>query len=178
MAHQHLIADLSHLSSEPLKLAYVDHSPPSDVTEKGALLLIHGFPQTSHQFRHAVPCLAAQGFRCIVPDYRGAGASSKPADDFRKSTMAADMVALLDYLSLEEPVHVVGHDIGGMIAYALAARWPARVKSVIWGKSFKWSILYCLPKGGRCSRKAFSPATPSRAGIERSEALQATCRYR
>lgn len=134
MAQKHLMADLSSLRSEALKLAYLDCPTSSDTEERGTLLLIHGFPQTSHQFRHAVPLLTHQGYRCIVPDYRGAGASSKPESDFRKSAMAADMIALLDYLGLEEPVHVIGHDIGGMIAYAMAARWPERVESVVWGE--------------------------------------------
>ena len=48
--------------------------------------------------------------------------------------MAADMIALLDHLRIHEPVHVIGHDLGGMIAFALASRWPSRVKSVCWGE--------------------------------------------
>ena len=134
MEQKHLIADLSSLRQEPLKLAYIDYPPSPETTTKGTLLLIHGFPQTSHQFRHALPLLSAKGYRCIAPDYRGAGASSNPANDCRKCTMAADMIALLDYLDLKDSVHVIGHDIGGMIAYAMAARWSERVKSVIWGE--------------------------------------------
>lgn len=49
--------------------------------------------------------------------------------------MAADMIALLDHLRIKESVHVVGHDIGGKIAYALASRFPDRVRSVIWGEN-------------------------------------------
>ena len=48
--------------------------------------------------------------------------------------MAADILRLLDYLAIYEPVHLVGHDIGGMIAYAFAARYPQRTRSVIWGE--------------------------------------------
>ena len=48
--------------------------------------------------------------------------------------MAADMLALLDDLNIKEPVHVLGHDIGGMIAFALASRHPSRVRSVCWGE--------------------------------------------
>lgn len=134
MSQKHLIADLSSFSPEPIKLAYIDQPASDGAAAKGTILLIHGFPQTSYQFRHALPLLSARGYRCIVPDYRGAGNSSKDVTDFRKSTMAADMVALLDYLGLKESVHVVGHDIGGMIAAPLAARWPERVQSVLWGE--------------------------------------------
>lgn len=48
--------------------------------------------------------------------------------------MAADIVYLLDHLNITEAVHVVGHDIGGMIAYAFASRYPDRTASVNWGE--------------------------------------------
>lgn len=134
MAQKRLLADLSYMSTEPLKLAFIEQAAAPNMTLNGTILLIHGYPQTSYQFRHALPLLSAKGYRCIVPDYRGAGDSSKDHIDFRKLTMAADMIALLDHLGLKEPVHVVGHDIGGMIAAAMAARWPERVQSVVWGE--------------------------------------------
>ena len=134
MSLKHLVADVTSARSKPLKLAYLDHHPPPEIDLKGTILLIHGFPQTSYQYRHALPLLVQQGYRCIAPDYRGAGASSKPASGFQKSSMAADMIALLDHLGLKAPVHVIGHDIGGMIAFSLASRWPSRVKSVCWGE--------------------------------------------
>src|SRR4051794_36239681 len=73
-------------------------------------------------------------YRVVAPDYRGAGLSSKPKADFRKSTMANDIALLLDYLQVDEAVHVVGHDIGGMIAYAFATRHAERTKSLVWGE--------------------------------------------
>lgn len=48
--------------------------------------------------------------------------------------MAADILHLLDHLSIAEPVHVVGHDIGGMVAYAFASRYAHRTASVVWGE--------------------------------------------
>lgn len=48
--------------------------------------------------------------------------------------MAKDLLALLDKLRITDPVHVVGHDIGGMVAFALASRHPERVRSVCWGE--------------------------------------------
>jgi pimeloyl-ACP methyl ester carboxylesterase len=133
-SHYHAI-NIQSLEKEPVRIAYLDQpsslpkSPP-----KPPILLLHGFPQTSHQFRHVLPLLAKAGYRCIAPDYRGAGRSSTSHTDFRKTTMAADMLALLDALDIKEPVHVLGHDIGGMIAFALASRHPERVRSVCWGE--------------------------------------------
>lgn len=73
-------------------------------------------------------------YRVIAPDYRGAGLSSKPENGFTKTTMAADVVHLLDHLSITDPVHMIGHDIGGMIAYAFASRHPERTASLVWGE--------------------------------------------
>ena len=62
----------------------------------------------------------------MVPDYRGAGGSSKPHGGYDKCTMAGDLHALLyAHLRLTLPVTMVGHDIGMMVAYAFARRFPA-----------------------------------------------------
>jgi pimeloyl-ACP methyl ester carboxylesterase len=135
MAPTYRAVDLQGIDAEPVRVAFADHLPsPNNTSPKATILLIHGFPQTSYQFRHVLPSLAEQGFRCIAPDYRGAGRSSKNHTDFRKTTIAADMVALLDKLDITEPVHVIGHDLGGMIAFTLASRYPTRVRSVCWGE--------------------------------------------
>ncbi|KAK3065667.1 hypothetical protein LTS18_002551, partial [Coniosporium uncinatum] len=91
-------AHLAHLTvpstPDPLRLYYTDTKPPTASSPKGTILLLHGFPQTSHQFRHVLSPLAAAGYRVLAPDYRGAGRSSKPPGDapvYRKSVMAADM---------------------------------------------------------------------------------------
>jgi pimeloyl-ACP methyl ester carboxylesterase len=127
--------DIERTDGEPIRIAFLDHPPsPNNSSPKATILLLHGFPQTSYQFRHVLPLLAEEGYRCIAPDYRGAGHSSKEHTDFRKTTMAADMVALLDELAITERVHLIGHDIGGMVAFALASRFPERVRSVCWGE--------------------------------------------
>ncbi|KAI0172080.1 soluble epoxide hydrolase [Hypoxylon sp. FL1284] len=117
-----------------IRIAYIDCPSKIKGPDKGVILLIHGFPQTSYQFRHVINPLAEAGYRVIAPDYRGAGASSKPAAGFTKSVMARDLVHLLDALEIRQPVHVIGHDIGGMIAFTMAAQHPSRVASLNWGE--------------------------------------------
>jgi pimeloyl-ACP methyl ester carboxylesterase len=73
-------------------------------------------------------------YRVITPDYRGAGYSHRTQTGFTKTEMAYDILGLLDHLSIKDPVHIVGHDIGGMIAYAFASRYASRTASVIWGE--------------------------------------------
>ena len=139
----HKVADISAFShsTEPIRLAYLDHHPLSDTGVLGTVLLIHGFPQTSYQFRHILPLLAANGYRCIAVDYRGAGNSSKltgSIDDYRKSSLGEDLFAFLSFIGVTDKVHIVGHDIGGMVAFAMASRHPTRVRTVCWGEC-------CLP---------------------------------
>ncbi|MCG8454828.1 MAG: alpha/beta hydrolase [Holophagales bacterium] len=92
------------------------------------VLLIHGFPQTWYAWRRVLPLLAGR-FQVIAPDYRGAGLSDRPASGYSKHVMARDLRALVRSIG-SEPVAVVGHDIGAMIAYAYAAQFPDEVRSL------------------------------------------------
>jgi pimeloyl-ACP methyl ester carboxylesterase len=95
-------------------------------------VLLHGFPQTSHEWRKITPQLVAHGFKVVCPDYRGAGASSKPPAGYDKWTMAGDIQALLrQHLKVEGPVLLVGHDIGAMIALAFALRFRSEVAQLV-----------------------------------------------
>lgn len=114
---------------DEVTIHYIDCHAPAE--SKGTILLIHGFPETSYQFRHVITPLSDAGYRVIAPDYRGAGHSSHPRDGYTKVVMAGDIHTLLTkHLGITEPVHVVGHDIGGMIAHAYAASFPKDSRSV------------------------------------------------
>ena len=124
---------------DEVRIHYISCPPsPSSTSsskKKGTILIIHGFPQTSHQFRHVITPLSEAGYHVLAPDYRGAGDSSKPRSGYTKAVMAADLHELLtSHLDIHEKVHVVGHDIGGMIAYAYASRFPDSTASVAWGE--------------------------------------------
>ncbi len=85
------------------------------------IVLLHGFPQTWHEWRHLMPRFAGLGYRVVAPDYRGAGHSSRPLGGYDKRTMAGDIRRLVrDALGITGPVAVIGHDIGLMVAYACA----------------------------------------------------------
>jgi len=97
-----------------------------------AVLLLHGFPDSSRLWRHQVPALTAAGRRVIAPDLRGFGASEKPeaVKDYAIGRSAGDMVAVLDALAIER-ADVVGHDFGAVVAWVLAARFPHRVDRLV-----------------------------------------------
>ena len=93
------------------------------------VVLLHGFPQTRHMWRHVAADLA-HDHRVVVPDLRGYGDSDKPAatspDVYAKRTMAADVVALADALEIDR-FALVGHDRGALVAFRAALDHPDRV---------------------------------------------------
>ena len=100
----------------------------ADAGEGTPVLLIHGFPDSSSLWRHQVKALVDAGFRAVAPDLRGFGDSDRPREvgAYRVRRSVADMVAVLDALELER-AHVVAHDWGATVGWALAALEPARV---------------------------------------------------
>jgi pimeloyl-ACP methyl ester carboxylesterase len=95
------------------------------------VLLLHGWPQTWRAWRHLMPVLAAHGYRVVVPDLRGTGASDRPPSGYDKDTQAQDMRELLAQLGVHGGVRIVGHDIGGMVAFAYARRHPEEVERLV-----------------------------------------------
>jgi pimeloyl-ACP methyl ester carboxylesterase len=96
------------------------------------VVLLHGFPQTWWQWRRVIPPLVEAGFLVVAPDYRGAGHSWRPAGGYDKRTMADDIHRLLhEHLRIEDPIVLVGHDIGLMVAYAYAQAHREEVSQLV-----------------------------------------------
>lgn len=128
----HRTARLGHVDP-PIRMHFAMSNPTTG--PRNTILLIHGFPQTSYQFRHVMEPLTRAGYRVVAPDYRGAGQSSHPDTNYTKATMAADLHELVTaHLQISEPIYVLGHDIGGMVAHAYAFQFPKSVRAVSWGE--------------------------------------------
>lgn len=84
-----------------------------------AIMLLHGWPQTSHAWRGVLPLLA-DGFRVVAPDLPGMGRSSKLRQSFEKRGVAEVLHRFMRRLGHDRYV-VVGHDMGGQVAYPMAA---------------------------------------------------------
>jgi len=89
------------------------------------VVLLHGFPETWAAWRHVMPRLARR-HTVIVPDLRGIGCSSLEPSGYDKQTMAQDVHRLVSGLGFAR-VAVVGHDLGGMVAFAYARSHPREV---------------------------------------------------
>jgi len=95
------------------------------------VLMLHGYPQTHAMFHKIAPDLA-RNFTVVVPDLRGYGDSSCPANDpdnftYSKRAMGQDMVHVMQALGFTL-FNVVGHDRGGRVAYRMALDYPERVQ--------------------------------------------------
>ncbi len=104
--------------------------------EEGPLvLLLHGFAELFHMWRSQMPRLAAAGYRSVAPSQRGYSAGARP--DTREPANYSFDHLVKDALSVaaacghaDGRFHVVGHDWGGSIAWAIADRYPDRVASL------------------------------------------------
>jgi len=94
-----------------------------------AVVLIHGFGDTGDMWGPLAARLA-RSRTVIVPDLRGMGRSSHAAAGYDKKSQAGDIRAVVEKLG-QDRTAVVGHDIGTMVAYAYAARYPAKVTKLV-----------------------------------------------
>jgi len=118
----------------PARLVPVGEGIELSVAEAGsgpAVVLCHGFPELAFSWRHQIAPLAEAGYRVIVPDMRGYGGSSAPAEieAYDGPSLRADMIGLLDALE-EESAIFVGHDWGAFVVWGMAWIHPERVRAV------------------------------------------------
>jgi pimeloyl-ACP methyl ester carboxylesterase len=94
-----------------------------------AVILLHGYTQTSRMWRPLIPQLAGR-FTVIAPDLPGIGDSDIPKDGLDMKTAAIRIHALARSLGVSK-AQVVGHDIGLMVAYAYATQFPSEVEKLV-----------------------------------------------
>jgi pimeloyl-ACP methyl ester carboxylesterase len=94
-----------------------------------AVVLIHGFGDTGDMWSPMAAELA-KNHTVVVPDLRGMGLSSHPTGGYDKWTQAGDIRAVLDKLGIDR-ADIVAHDIGTMVAYAYAARYPDKTTRLV-----------------------------------------------
>jgi pimeloyl-ACP methyl ester carboxylesterase len=95
------------------------------------VVLLHGFPQDSAAWDLVAPALHQHGLRTLAPDQRGYSPMARPRgrSQYTLRETTADVLGLLDAAGLES-AHVVGHDWGGIVAWALGAWHPDRVRTL------------------------------------------------
>jgi pimeloyl-ACP methyl ester carboxylesterase len=111
-----------------LNISYREAGSPLSRT----ILLLHGFPTSSHMFRNLIPALADQ-FHLVAPDYPGFGNSSMPTvDEFEYTfdNLASVMEKFIETLGLKKySLYVM--DYGAPIGYRIATKYPQKVEALI-----------------------------------------------
>ena len=107
-----------------------------DVLDSGPLdgqifVLLHGFPETNKSWQETSEILNTQGYRTFAINQRGYSLGAQPSKrrDYRGSTLLEDVNALLDII--QQPVYLVGHDWGAVVAWDVAQRYPEKIKHLI-----------------------------------------------
>jgi pimeloyl-ACP methyl ester carboxylesterase len=93
------------------------------------VVLLHGYAETSDSWAPLAAELV-KSYTVVIPDLRGIGKSSRPPGGYDKKTQALDIRAVVTTLGLDR-ASVVSHDIGIMVAYAYAARYPDKVERLV-----------------------------------------------
>jgi len=107
-----------------------------DVSDSGpadgpVIVALHGYPENRSSWDKVTPLLTAAGYRVLAPDQRGYSPRARPLRrrDYRITELADDIVALIDAAGADK-VHVVGHDWGGAVAWAVATYHQDRLHTV------------------------------------------------
>lgn len=110
---------------------HVAEHAPGGRAGRGAplVLLLHGFPQMWWAWRHQLPALAAAGYRAVAMDLRGCGASDKPPQGYDVPTLTRDVAGVIRSLGAQEAV-VVGHGVGGTVAWSMPGFQPEVTRAV------------------------------------------------
>lgn len=113
-----------------LNIGYVEAGP----ADGRPVILMHGFPYDIHSYAEVAPLLAAEGYRVVVPYFRGYGSttfrSAGTPRDVDQAAFALDILALMDALGIDRAI-LAGYDWGSRTADVIAALWPERVKALV-----------------------------------------------
>jgi pimeloyl-ACP methyl ester carboxylesterase len=94
------------------------------------VILMHGFPETSHMWQGLMMLLASKGYRCLAPDLRGYSPGARPKDikSYGIDKIAADIIQLADSVGFEK-IHTIGHDWGAGCGWTVVELAPNLVNS-------------------------------------------------
>lgn len=95
-----------------------------------AIILLHGFPETSHMWEETMVHLHKKGFYCLAPDLRGYSPNARPkgAHNYGIKHLTKDVISIADAKGIST-FHLIGHDWGSAIGWAIVGMYPSKIKS-------------------------------------------------
>ncbi|MFJ2261523.1 alpha/beta fold hydrolase [Streptomyces sp. NPDC087844] len=118
--------DYAHVNG--VRLHYVIGGPDPK-NSAGLVVLLHGWPQTWHEWRKIMPALAEK-YTVVAPDIRGTGDSDKPLTGYDAGTLADDTYQLVRHLGFDS-AHIVAYDVSGRSGYAYAVEHPEALDKLV-----------------------------------------------
>lgn len=94
------------------------------------IVLLHGFPEFWYSWRYQLPFLAERGYTVVAPDLRGYNDTDKPRTGYDVPTLLRDIAGLIKGLGQEKAI-IIGHDWGGVLAWAFAMSYPQMTERLI-----------------------------------------------
>jgi len=94
------------------------------------VVLVHGFSTPSIVWKGIIPYLTDAGYDVISYDHYGRGSSSRPKVDYTKDFYVSTLLEFIDYLKIEQKIHLIGYSMGGPIVGHFTNENPNKVKSV------------------------------------------------
>ena len=115
---------------QQVRLHYVEARPDRD--DAPLVLLLHGFPEFWYAWRYQIGPLRDAGFHVVAPDLRGFNLSDKPKGtaNYRMEVLVEDARVLIAELGHERAI-IVGHDLGGLVAWHFAMEHPKMVRRLV-----------------------------------------------
>ncbi len=106
--------------------AFVDGPEGGDL-----VVLLHGFPESRHEWTEVLPLVSRAGYRVVAFDQRGYSPGARPdgAAAYHHTLLAADVLGVADALGADR-FHLVGHDWGALVAWSVASAAPQRLRSL------------------------------------------------
>jgi 3-oxoadipate enol-lactonase len=97
------------------------------------VVFIHGlgYDSLASFYLTLAPPFAGAGIDVLTYDLRAHGRSERPTSGYRLEDFTSDLRDLLDGICVGGPIHLVGNSFGGTVAFAFAARYPERVRSIV-----------------------------------------------
>jgi pimeloyl-ACP methyl ester carboxylesterase len=95
------------------------------------VMLLHGFPETSHMWVELIPRLVEAGYQCVAPDQRGYSPGARPEgiEHYATETLAGDVIAIADAVGYTDSFHLVAHDWGAGVGWRVVQHYPERIAS-------------------------------------------------
>lgn len=145
------------VASNDLLFAGLQWGPP----DGPLVLLLHGFPQRSTSWTQVATRLADVGVRTVALDQRGYSPAARPAAvaAYAMMHLVADVAGMIAWLGGGAPVHLAGHDWGGVVGWQVAGRHPDLVAS--------WTAVSTPHQGAIDEQLAADPAERERFGYIR-----------